>query len=52
MARFAAAALPLYLVLGRLLVAIPVPAAAAVLSVSGFLMGAYAALFAAWYRFF
>jgi hypothetical protein len=52
MARFAAAALPLYLVLGRLLAALPVPAAAAVLSVSGFLMGAYAALFAAWYRFF
>ncbi len=52
MGRFAAAIVPLYLVLGQLLARLPPPVAAMLLSLSGFLMGVYAALFAAWYRFF
>lgn len=51
MARFVATAFPLYLVLGRLLHALPAPVATALLSVSGFLLGIYAALFASWHRF-
>lgn len=49
-ARYAAAAFPVYLVLGQLLVRLPGPVAAAVLALSGLLMAAYAALFAG--RFF
>ncbi len=52
MGRFAAAVVPIYLVLGQLLARLPPPVAAMLLSLSGFLMGVYAALFAAWYRFF
>jgi hypothetical protein len=52
MGRFASAAFPVYLVLGVLLTRAPAPLAAAVLALSGFLLGVYAALFAAEYRFF
>ncbi|HEV3258760.1 MAG TPA: mannosyltransferase family protein [Gemmataceae bacterium] len=51
MGRYAAVAFPIYLVLGQLLGCMPAPVAAGVLAVSGFLMGAYAALFAAGYFF-
>jgi hypothetical protein len=52
MGRFAAVAFPAYLVLGHILARMPGPAAALVLAISGFWMGIYAALFAAWYRVF
>lgn len=52
MGRFTAVVFPVYLVLGHLLARLPAPVAAALLAVSSFLLGAYAALFAAWYRFF
>jgi hypothetical protein len=50
-ARFTSAVFPLYLVLGNLLVRLPAPLAAGFLAVSGFFLGLYSALFAAWYRF-
>ncbi len=50
-ARYAIVAFPVYLVLGRLLAALPPPYAAALLSLSGFLLGIYAALFAGWFLF-
>lgn len=50
-ARYAMAAFPAYLVLGRLLSALPSTYAATVLAMSGFLLGTYAALFAGWFRF-
>ncbi len=52
MGRFAAAVVPIYLALGQFLARLPPPVAAMLLSLSDFLMGVYAALFAAWYRFF
>jgi hypothetical protein len=52
MGRFAAVAVPVYLVLGQLLARLPAVVSALLASLSGFLMGVYAALFAAWYRFF
>ncbi len=52
MARFTAAAFPIYLVLGRLLARLPTPIAPALVALSGFLLGCYAALFAAWHQFF
>jgi hypothetical protein len=50
-ARHATVAFPAYLVLGRLLAALPLPYAAAALALSGFLLGTYAALFAGWFLF-
>ncbi len=50
-ARYAIVAFPAYLVLGRLPAALPPPYAAAVLALSGFLLGTYAALFAGWFLF-
>jgi hypothetical protein len=52
MGRFTAVVFPLYLVMGQLLARLPVSVAAALLAISGFFLGAYAALFAAWYRFY
>jgi hypothetical protein len=52
MGRFAAVVVPLYLVLGRLLARLPPAGAALAAALSAFLMGTYAAFFAAWYRFF
>lgn len=51
-ARFAVVVLPVYLVLGQLLYRIPPVLAATLVAHSGFLLAAYAALFAAWHRFF
>jgi hypothetical protein len=48
-ARFASVAFPVYLVLGRLLAWLPVHLGGAFLALSGFMLGTYAALFAAWY---
>jgi hypothetical protein len=50
--RFTVTAFPIFLVLGRLLTCIPAPVAAVLLSLSAFFLGAYSALFAAWYRVF
>lgn len=47
--RFVAAVFPIYLVLGNLLCRIPAPSAACLLSLSGFMLCTYAALFAAWF---
>lgn len=52
MGRFTAVVLPIYLVLGQLLARLPAPIAATLLALSGFFLGTYAALFAAWYRIF
>jgi hypothetical protein len=49
--RFAAAPFPIYIVLGNLLVHLPRSLSAAVLGIWSFLLGTYAALFAAWYPF-
>jgi hypothetical protein len=50
-ARYALVAFPVYLVLGRLLSALPLTYVATVLALSGFLLGIYAALFAGWFLF-
>jgi hypothetical protein len=50
-ARYTTVAFPVYLVLGRLLAALPPLYAATVLALSGFLLGTYAALFAGWFFF-
>jgi hypothetical protein len=52
MGRFTVTAFPIFLVLGRLLISIPKPVAALLLILSGLFLGAYSALFAAWYRVF
>jgi len=52
MGRFTAVVFPIYLVLGQLLSRIPAPLAAALLAISAFFLGTYAALFASWHRFF
>ena len=44
--RFAAVVFPVYIVLGQLLARLPTAVAVALLALSGFLMAAYAALFA------
>jgi hypothetical protein len=49
--RYAAAAVPVYLVLGNLLARASAPAAAALAGISAFLLGTYTALFCAWYAF-
>lgn len=49
MGRFVGAMLPLHLVLGNVLARLPAPLAALLLTLSGALMAAYAALFAAGY---
>jgi hypothetical protein len=51
MGRFTCVVFPVYLVIGRLLHAMPGPLTAAILALAGFMLGAYAALFAAWYLF-
>ncbi|MCI0465354.1 MAG: hypothetical protein L0Z62_51190 [Gemmataceae bacterium] len=52
MGRFAAVVVPVYLVLGQLLARLPPAGVGLAAGLSGFLLGAYSALFAAWYRFF
>lgn len=49
-ARFVSAIFPLYLVLGNILARLPAPLAAGCLALSGFYLGLYSALFAAWHR--
>lgn len=51
MGRYASAAFPVYFVLGHLLSRIPAPLVSAFAGLSGFLLGAFSALFAAWYLF-
>lgn len=51
-ARFAAVAFPVYIVLGQLFARLPSWAAYSVLCISSFLLGTYAAMFAAGYPFF
>jgi hypothetical protein len=50
--RFAAAVLPAYLVLGRLLTRVPAGLSALFAAISGFMLGAYSALFAAGYSLY
>jgi hypothetical protein len=52
MGRYVSVAFPVYLVLGRLLAGVGRAAAMCMLGVAGFLLGVYAAMFVAWYRFF
>ncbi|MGH7138931.1 MAG: hypothetical protein ACREHD_24565, partial [Pirellulales bacterium] len=52
MGRFVAAVLPVYLVLGQLLVRVPGPLRAALLTLSGFFLATYTALYAARYPIF
>lgn len=49
--RYAASVFPVYIVLGHLAYRTPRAVAAAGFGISAFLLGAYSALFAAWYRF-
>jgi hypothetical protein len=51
-ARYALAAFPAFMVLGRILWQLPPPISGSLLAISGFFLGMYSALFAAWYRFF
>jgi hypothetical protein len=50
-ARYAMVAFPAYVVIGRMLVGLPPSYAAAFLSLSGFLLGTYSALFSGWFLF-
>jgi hypothetical protein len=50
-ARYTMVAFPAYLVLGRLLAALPPPYATVILALFGFLLGTYSALFAGWFLF-
>jgi hypothetical protein len=52
MGRFTSVAFPVYIVLGNMLARLPSPLSAGLLSVSGFMLGAYTALFAARYQLF
>jgi hypothetical protein len=52
MGRFAAVALPVYLVLGQFFARLPVTLAMGLLGVSAFLLGLYSALFASWHSLF
>jgi len=49
MGRFAAAAVPVYPVLGQIALRLPPPLVAAIVAASGFFLGAEAALFVRWY---
>jgi hypothetical protein len=49
MGRYSAAAVPIYLVMGRALKSLPEPFAVSLVGLSCFFLGTYAALFAAWY---
>jgi hypothetical protein len=49
--RYALAALPAFLVVGRILWRLPSPFSAALLAISGFFLAVYSALFTAWYWF-
>jgi hypothetical protein len=49
-ARYAAAAWPIYIVLGQLLCRLPQPISIGLMCMAAFFMGTYAAMFAAWYR--
>lgn len=51
MARYASAALPLYIVLGLLLSRVRGPIVGCAIGICGFLLGTYTAFFAAWYKF-
>ena len=51
MARFSTAAVPVYLVLGEILKRLPRSVVAGLAALSGFGLGLYSALFAAWYVF-
>lgn len=51
MARYSAAASPIYIVMGMILVKLPPPIAGAIAGICGMLLGVYAALFSAWYVF-
>jgi hypothetical protein len=51
MGRCSLVAIPVYLVLGHLLARAPAPLAAAGFGISGFYLGAYAALFASWHKY-
>ncbi len=51
-ARYAAAIFPVYLSLGHLLGRLPGHSSSLLLALSGFLLGTYSALFAAWYLFY
>lgn len=48
--RYASVVFPTYIVMGHLLSRCPPPLAGILCALSGFMLGAYAALFAAWYR--
>ncbi len=50
MGRLTSAVIPVYLVLGQLAVRLPAPLVALIASLSGFFLGAEAALFSRWYR--
>src|SRR5260370_3700754 len=52
MGRFTAVVFPIYIVLGHLLARMPAPVAAMLLGISACFLASYAALFAAWWRFF
>ncbi|MDG3005999.1 mannosyltransferase family protein [Paludisphaera mucosa] len=49
MARYSSAVMPIYLVMGRMLASVEPPAAAALIGVSGFFLGAFSAMFATWH---
>jgi len=51
MGRYSSAAFPVYIVLGHLLCRAPEPVVACLAGLSGFLLGAYTALFASWHIF-
>lgn len=51
MGRYSSAALPVYLTLAHLMCLAPQPLVSALAATSGFLLGVYTAMFAAWYKF-
>jgi hypothetical protein len=51
-ARFSAAVFPVYLVLGNILARLPATVAMSLLGISAFYLGAFSALFAAWFNIF
>ncbi len=52
MGRFTAAAFPIYIVMARIALALPPGVVVALFALCGFLLGAYAALFATWRQVF
>jgi hypothetical protein len=51
-ARYASVVFPVYIVLGQLLHRAPAPLAAALLAISGLMLGIYSAMFVSWYWFY